>query len=1391
MKKTNFKHVFVFLVMIVEGGQSCKNGPQENTSPRIYCPSVLSNWVVHKGAVKGVISWNAPSVYDNEDSYPSYFQTDGPSSGSVFTEGYYYIRYKVYDSKYASDYCSFSFTLKVRRCSLDHLSISYGSVTCYNAEERNVYGSQCYYSCDTGYRLVGSSMAECQENEYWSQSKPSCTLVVCGSPPSVSYGNFYCNSYSYGITCSLSCSYGYYGSSKITCQANGYWSSAGSCRDVTPPTINCGPDVEVYAGPKRGKVSVVWSAPSASDNSGHVTVNSDLISGSFFDVGEHKVNFYATDNAGQVSRCVKQISVKVKVCPVFEPPQNSTTFCSHENVLGSECTVLCPRGFQLVGDALHVCQDNSLWNGTGAACQLMNCTPPVKVSNGQINCPNGIRFQDVCYLTCQDGFSLNGKESITCTEDLTWTESGFCIDVQPPVFVDGCHGDIHKEAASLGEDTRVVYNFPRVSDNSGQFLVSGHPQSGSRFQVGVTLVTLTAVDVSNNSVTCSFHVNVTYVSCEDPHIDQSVSSLMVYDCPSGHVLGAFCQLTCQDGSDVTGAKSIWCSSLTNGNVTWTWSENTRPYCGAKACKPLPPPDNGALSCDVTNGTSRVCVVMCNENFVRQEAAPSSYMCMSSSQSWSPRSFVPNCLARRRPDDITTTPSFYYFSGDCSSDVNVVREKFITALSSLQLVGTEGKCDVREVKVTCGRQTKRRRSKREFVFVYQITPVIAIEMDREQPDFNQVKTSYSVIVESINEQLANMSTSGNLDLLGVGSVSEFENGRLELRCEPGTRLMADSWACVSCGQGYIYDTKTDKCRECPKDTYQDQDIGFTCKPCPTGTTTVYMGSVSLKQCQGHCPAGHYSDTGMTPCQKCPAGTYQSERGMHVCDLCPFGMSTPQTGTTSAYDCRFAAVRLDENSPGPVMQVQDESPVTFTFMTWLSADVTNNVTRLRLSLEHSTVNTSCAGLVLGHVTICLYTDVTNQTRDWTHVGLVYNNGTLKVYENGHVRSWLHQEFGDLRRKTIRFTSSGDITYLLASGVQMTLTEYTELQMLEFASSCLAEVDNNILAANSTTEFHVSTCYAAVNGAWSKWGPWSACDVTCGQGLRRRTRSCDSPPPDNGGDFCLGEQDETIDCSSVSCDFNLLSENESKGKLFAQEENKTAEINMLSNTSHETTNNKDMYEEIKGNPAHLQENFSDFDEWVQTMTTASKMSETTSSFSHVTVTTVEEEKFDLDHIPALKAREDLEMITTKHLYESAIGEDNNTLFIDHIVDSKLGLENTTFLGETYVSTVGSENTTILGEMYDSKVDLENTTILGDIYDSTVGLENTTILGEMYVSTDGLENTTILGDIYDSTVGLENTTILGDIYVSTVGLENTDTRMLTDKSYIDSTTEGLKEND
>ena len=51
--------------------------------------------------------------------------------------------------------------------------------------------------------------------------------------------------------------------------------------------------------------------------------------------------------------------------------------------------------------------------------------------------------------------------------------------------------------------------------------------------------------------------------------------------------------------------------------------------------------------------------------------------------------------------------------------------------------------------------------------------------------------------------------------------------------------------------------------------------------------------------------------------------------------------------------------------------------------------------------------------------------------------------------------------------------------------------------------------------------------LNGSWGRWGPWSACSVTCGKGYQTRSRMCNDPPPQFGGDICEGMLVEVQKC------------------------------------------------------------------------------------------------------------------------------------------------------------------------------------------------------------------------------------------------------------------------
>ena len=62
-------------------------------------------------------------------------------------------------------------------------------------------------------------------------------------------------------------------------------------------------------------------------------------------------------------------------------------------------------------------------------------------------------------------------------------------------------------------------------------------------------------------------------------------------------------------------------------------------------------------------------------------------------------------------------------------------------------------------------------------------------------------------------------------------------------------------------------------------------------------------------------------------------------------------------------------------------------------------------------------------------------------------------------------------------------------------------------------------------------------AVHGGWGVWSTWGTCSSSCGIGLRRRDRACDSPWPSKDGNPCFGESLAYEICSDYQCKYYFM--------------------------------------------------------------------------------------------------------------------------------------------------------------------------------------------------------------------------------------------------------------
>ncbi|KAK3606592.1 hypothetical protein CHS0354_004438, partial [Potamilus streckersoni] len=566
--------------------------------------------------------------------------------------------------------------------------------------------------------------------------------------------------------------------------------------------------------------------------------------------------------------------------------------------------------------------------------QVTRCGNAIWPQNGYRSCDSSDPIYGTqCTFDCNDGYELNGYQMTECQADGTWSglNNQRCTNKEPPVIT-SCltHQSFYADAGTTkynvmwvkpeAEDSIDGTNIQLIQDDDS-------PRFGSNISSGLTLVQYYAVDTKGNkSPKCYIFLEVKIITCLHPYT-QFLDNNLKFSCKSLNV-GDTCSVSCRSNLPLLGDNNITCTAQ-NGALTGIWTWINEPECLVVKCHDLNPPDNGALVCDSIN-TRPFCQMFCNDNHDITYSFDGRYFCQDSGN-WSPSDTVPGCTAKKRTNIFLLRSDFLYFSGNCSdqSTLDLLGRTFENITAGLPVGYICKGCRFDNVKVTCGKVTKRRkRSQQRNAFIrtpsvsHNMLPTLNDSSRRKRQTDATFKTTieFNIVVPwnqgnmslldaydhhdnitfTFRDILISMVNAGNFTLPGYyGPQYQFEDYG-SLQCDDG---FLDGGICRTCSMGMEYNETTQSCQKCPLHTYKDYDGVSACQACPSGHIALETGRKYLNECIELCPIGTFSEETVVPCTPCPVGSYQKSIGQKTCIACPDGKTTNSSGSTSEAACNY--------------------------------------------------------------------------------------------------------------------------------------------------------------------------------------------------------------------------------------------------------------------------------------------------------------------------------------------------------------------------------------------------------------------------------------------------------------------------------------------------------
>ena len=134
-------------------------------------------------------------------------------------------------------------------------------------------------------------------------------------------------------------------------------------------------------------------------------------------------------------------------CPPLSAPEHGQVAGDCDGAYGGVCTSTCNPGYlpSMRGDAKRTCRQDGIYSGTGKSCVPVTCPPLSAPEQGQIAGDCNGTYDSTCTLTCNPGFkpSIRGDAMRTCVQRGTYNGTAkTCVPVTCPPLLASENGQI-------------------------------------------------------------------------------------------------------------------------------------------------------------------------------------------------------------------------------------------------------------------------------------------------------------------------------------------------------------------------------------------------------------------------------------------------------------------------------------------------------------------------------------------------------------------------------------------------------------------------------------------------------------------------------------------------------------------------------------------------------------------------------------------------------------------------------------------------------------------------------------------------------------------------------------------------------------------------------------